>query len=157
MGYQIAPVNLTELMVSLNSGMVDSLYTSPVYAAGNQLFGIARNMSNINIAPFMGGILINETTWRRIPDRYKPQLLEICKRAEREIEASISSLEAEAISTMRRHGLIVNELTPQQMQVWYDDVARYESNLISGSNPVFHRDFYFRIRDILTEYRRGRQ
>ncbi|MCL2442336.1 MAG: TRAP transporter substrate-binding protein DctP [Treponema sp.] len=154
MGYQVVPVGLSELLVALNSGRVDAVYQSPVYTAGNQIFGITRNMANMNVAPFMGGILMNEVTWRRIPDRYKPQLQEVCRRLEREIEASINNLETHAINTMVRHGLRVNELTPAQMQMFYSDTERYENNLVGTTNPVFNRDFYFRIKNILTEYRR---
>jgi TRAP-type C4-dicarboxylate transport system substrate-binding protein len=156
MGYQMIPVNLTEIVVQLNSGAVEAIYQSPVFAAGTQLFGVARHMLSINVAPFMGGLILNNTAWRRIPETYRPRLMEICRRMEREIEQSIASMEAESISTMLRYGLIINELTPEQMQVWYDDTARYENNLIGGVNPVFNRDYYIRIRNILTEFRRGR-
>ena len=156
LSYQVVPANLTELLFSLQSGRIDATYISPIYAAGSQLFGIANNMSNINVAPFMGGVLMNEVTWRRIPDRHKPAIMEVNRRLEREIETSIASLEAEAINTMVRHGLRINELTPAQMQVWFDDTARFENRLVGGANPTFNREFYTRIRDILTEYRRGR-
>jgi TRAP-type C4-dicarboxylate transport system substrate-binding protein len=103
----------------------------------------------------MGGILMNETAWRRIPDKYKSELLAICKRMEKDIEMSIINLENETISTMARYGLQINELTPQQMQEWYDDTARYESRLIGTNPPVFNREYYNRINAILTEYRKG--
>jgi len=61
MGYQIVPVALPDCLVSLRSGMIDAAYNSPIYVAGNQLFGIAGNMANVNIAPFMGGIFLNNT------------------------------------------------------------------------------------------------
>jgi len=156
MGYQMVPLELSQLPISLNNGTVDAVYQSPVYAAANQVFGICRNMSGVNVAPFMGGILMNNAAWRSIPDRYKPQLLEISSRIEREVAASIASLEREAISTMVRYGLQINELTDEQLQVWYDDTARYENNLVGTTNAVFNRDYYIRIRNILTEYRRGR-
>jgi TRAP-type C4-dicarboxylate transport system substrate-binding protein len=156
MGYQIVPVGLPDCLVSLRSGMIDATYLSPVYAAGNQIFGIAGNMANVNIAPFMGGIFLNNTAWRRIPDKYKPQLLEVCKKLEREIESSISNLETEATSTMVRYGLKVNNPSAQQLQAWYDDTAKYENNLVGGSTPVFNREYYSLIKDILIEYRKGR-
>jgi len=153
LGYQVVIVNITEQLFALQSNRVEALYNSPILSAGNQTFGIAGNMANINVCPFMGGILMNEITWRRIPDRYKPALMEACRRVEREIETSILNLENEAINTMIRHGLKVNTLTPAQAQVWYDDMARYEERLVGGANPVFNREYYFRIKDILTEYR----
>ncbi|MDR0302128.1 MAG: TRAP transporter substrate-binding protein DctP [Treponema sp.] len=156
MGYQMVPVSLPDCLVSLRSGMIDATYQSPVYAAGNQIFGIAGNMANINIAPFMGGILVNNTAWRRIPDKYKPQLLEVCKRLEGEIESSISGFETESISIMANYGLKINTPSPAQLQTWYDDTAKFENNLVGGSTPVFNREYYFLIKDILTEYRKER-
>jgi len=156
MGYQVVPVGLPDCLVSLRSGMIDATYQSPIYAAGNQLFGIAGNMANVNIAPFMGGVFLNNTAWRRIPDKYKPQLLEACKKLEREIESSISGFESEAISTMVKYGLKINNPSAQQHQAWYDDTAKYENNLVGGSTPVFNREYYLLIKDILTEYRKGR-
>jgi TRAP-type C4-dicarboxylate transport system substrate-binding protein len=135
--------------------MVDALYLSPVYAAGNQIFGVAKNMMDINVAPFMGGILMNNTAWRRIPDKYKPQLQAICKQLESQIESSIANLENDAISTMVRYGLKINQLSPQQKQEWYNDMAQYENRLV-GPNPIFSREYYQKITSILSDFRRGR-
>jgi len=156
MGYNVVAADLTEIVMSLQSGRIDVTYISPVFAAGTQLFGVAKNMSSINVAPFMGGILMNEITWRRIPDRFKPALLEACKKVEKEIETSIANLDAEALSTMQRHGLIVHNLTSTQNQIWYDDTNKYEDKLIGGARPIFNREYYFRIKNILTEIRKGK-
>jgi TRAP-type C4-dicarboxylate transport system substrate-binding protein len=118
-----------------------------------QLFGIAKNMTNINIAPFMGGILMNNTAWRRIPEQYQEQLRAVCKQVETDIDGSFSRLEADAISTMSRYGLNVLQLNSRQVQEWYDDMAKYESSL---AGPIFNRPLYQRIKLILEDYRRGR-
>ena len=154
LNYQMVPVNLTEVLLAFQSNRIDAAYMSPIFAAGSQMFGIANNMSSINVSPFMGGILMNEVTWRRIPERFRPALMEVCKTLEREIESSIAQLESEAISTMVRHGLKINELTPAQKQVWFDDTARFENRLVGGANSIFNRDYYNRINEILTEFRR---
>jgi TRAP-type C4-dicarboxylate transport system substrate-binding protein len=155
MGYQMVPVNLPELMVFLNGGMVDAVYNSPIFAAGQQVFGVAKNMTDINVAPFMGGILMNNTAWRRIPDKYKSQLLAICKKMERDIEVSIANLEDDAVSTMTKYGLTIIRPDSQQKQEWYADTSRYENNLV-GANPIFNREYYQKINAILSDYRRGR-
>jgi len=155
MGYQVVPVALPDCLVSLRSGMVDAVYQSPIYSAGNQLFGVAGNMTNVNIAPFMGGIFLNNTAWRRVPEKYKPQLIELCKKLEREIESSISGFEADAVSTMVKYGLKINSPSPQQLQSWYDDTAKYENNLVGGATPVFNKEYYALIKDILADYRKG--
>jgi len=153
LGYNVVPANFSEVMFSLQSGRVDATYLSPVYAAAQQIFGIAGNMTTINVAPFMGGILMNDVTWRRIPENYRGVIMEASKKIEKEIEASIAKLESDAISTMLKYGLKINDLSAQQSQVWYDDTAKYENRLVG---TIFNRDFFNKINTILTDYRRGR-
>jgi TRAP-type C4-dicarboxylate transport system substrate-binding protein len=153
MGFQMVPVNINDVLVSLNSGMLDAVYQSPIAVAGSQLFGVAKNMSTVNLAPFMGGILMNQNAWQRIPDKYKPQLMAICKRIEAEIDSSIAKLEADAVSTMSRYGLIINQNSPQQMQEWYDEMVLHESELVG---PIFSKDVYQKINAILADYRKRR-
>jgi len=156
MQYNIVPASLNELLMSLQSGRVDATYISPIYAASGQLFGIAGNMSTVNVAPFMGAVLMNDVTWKRIPENFKPALMEACRKAQAEIEASLASLEIEAVNTMVKHGLKIVDLTPEQMQVWFDDTDKYENRLIGGANPLFNREYYNRVSSILTEFRRTR-
>jgi TRAP-type C4-dicarboxylate transport system substrate-binding protein len=153
MGFQMVPVTMNDVLVSLNGGMIDAVYQSPISVAGYQLFGVAKHMSTINLAPFMGGIIMNRTAWRRIPDRYKDRLMEICKQIETEIDGSIAKLEAEAVATMSRYGLIVNQASSAQEQEWYQEMTRHESELVG---PIFNKEIYQKITDILDEYRRGR-
>jgi TRAP-type C4-dicarboxylate transport system substrate-binding protein len=152
MGYQMVPVAMNQVLVYLNGGMIDAVYQSPVNVGGLQIFGVAKNMASINIAPFMGGIVMNQAAWRSIPDRYKPQLLGIAKRLEAELDTSIQQLEASAIATMREYGLIVNELSPAQERLWYDDVNRVIPSLLDSA---FNRELYGRIEAILRTRRNG--
>jgi TRAP-type C4-dicarboxylate transport system substrate-binding protein len=153
MGFQMVPVNMNDVLVSLNSGMIEAVYQSPISVAGYQIFGVAKNMSTINLAPFMGGIIMNQAAWRRIPNRYKDRLMAICKQIEREIDGSIAKLEAEAVATMSRYGLTVNQANPAQEQEWYREMTRHENELVG---PIFNKEIYQKITDILQEYRRGR-
>jgi TRAP-type C4-dicarboxylate transport system substrate-binding protein len=109
-------------------------------------------MATINLAPFMGGIVINQSAWRRIPEKYRADLQKITKQVEREIEASFSKLEEEAVHSMSQYGLVVNRLNPRQEEEWYKDAEKYTDELIS----VFNKDMYEKITAILRDYRRGR-
>jgi TRAP-type C4-dicarboxylate transport system substrate-binding protein len=153
MGFQMVPINLNEVLVGLNSGMIDAVYQSPIFVAGLQVFAVAKNMSSLNLAPFMGGILMNQTAWRRIPDQHKAKIMLICKRIEGEIESSIAKLEEEAVSTMSKYGLQINTLSPALEEEWYREIAAHENDL---AGPIFDREIYQKIKDILTEYRKGR-
>jgi TRAP-type C4-dicarboxylate transport system substrate-binding protein len=126
---------------------------SPLLAAGNQVFGVANNMLNLNVAPVMGGLVMNQPGWRAIPERYRAMILEISKRVEREMDLSIIALETEAIDTMRRYGLQINEPNASQVQLWHNSLERAIPGLLG---TTFNRDLYNRFTTILSNYRSGR-
>jgi TRAP-type C4-dicarboxylate transport system substrate-binding protein len=153
MGYQMIAVPLNETLIALNGGMVDAVYQSPLYVGSMQLFGIVKNMASINIAPFMGGIVLGRDAWAAIPPQYKSQLQAIAKRVEQDILRSTQRLESDIIKTMVRHGLKINQLSPQQEQVWFEDTNRAMPNLLG---TTFDRDIYERIVALLRTYRSQR-
>ncbi|MDR0760029.1 MAG: TRAP transporter substrate-binding protein DctP [Treponema sp.] len=153
MGYQMIPVSLNELLFALNGGMVDAVYQSPIYVGSMQLFGAAKNMASINIAPFMGGIVLSREAWAGVPSQYRARLQAVAKRVEQEIYRSTQQLEADVINTMTQHGLKVNQVSPQQEQVWYDDTNKAMPALLG---TTFDRNIYERITALLQKYRSQR-
>ncbi|MDR1031390.1 MAG: TRAP transporter substrate-binding protein DctP [Treponema sp.] len=153
MGYQMVPVTMNDLLVSLNSGMVDAVYQSPVLVGGMQFFGITKHMASINIAPFMGGIILNQRAWSRVPEAYKPALIEVSRRIAEDISDSITRLESDVVKTMTSYGLKINQISPEQEQMWYTDVERAMTTLLG---TTFNRDLYQKINGILQQYRNGR-
>ena len=152
MGFQMIPVSLNDVLISLNSGMVDTVYMSPIAVAASQLFGITKNMLSLNVAPFMGGIVVNESAWRKIPEKHRPALQAICKRIEAEVDGSFAALEADAVATMVKFGLTVNTISAQQEKEWINDIGRYESRL---AGPIFDAGIHRKIVNILNAYRAG--
>jgi TRAP-type C4-dicarboxylate transport system substrate-binding protein len=152
-GYPVIPVNNSEIIVALNSGRIDAVYQSPVIVASMQFFGITKYMTSINIAPVMGGIVLNRVAWRAIPDRYKPRIIESAKRIEREMNGEIQRLEKEAISTMTKYGLVTQQLTPEQNRAWYDDVERSYPAMLG---TTLDRNIFEKI-DVILKAHRGKR
>ena len=153
MGFQMVPIPQDDILIALNSPMVDAVYSSPVAVGSTQIFGLAKNMASINVAAFMGAIVLNRRAWSSIPERYKPQLIEATRRREAELDKIVRSFEEDMIKTMGNFGLKVNELTPAQEQLWYDEVGRAMPGMVG---TVFDRGIYNRIYAILSEYRSRR-
>jgi TRAP-type C4-dicarboxylate transport system substrate-binding protein len=119
-----------------------------------QLFGAAKNMASINIAPFMAGIVLNKQAWQSIPDRYKPELLRLTRKAGLEIEASLLKLENDAVTNMTRHGLKTHQITVQQQQLWYNEIQQALPKLLgNGPDKPFDRTTFSKIERILRNYR----
>ncbi|MDR2363770.1 MAG: TRAP transporter substrate-binding protein DctP [Spirochaetaceae bacterium] len=151
MGFQMVRVATTDVAQRLNSGMIDAIYQSPISVSAFQLYRVAKHMSTVNLAPFMGGVLMSKTAWARIPPQYQEPLREIVRQAGAEIENSFQRGEEEAIATMRQNGVSINQASPQQEQEWYREITRYIPDLVNRN--VFHREMYERIQGILQDYR----
>jgi TRAP-type C4-dicarboxylate transport system substrate-binding protein len=149
MGYQMTPLAMNQILVSLSAGQIDAVYQSPVNAGGLQIFGLAKNMASIPVAPFMGAIILNQRAWRSIPDKYKPELMRITRQVEAELDRSVQEFEAEVIRTMVNYGLTINQVSPEQEKAWYDDANRVMPSLMGR---VFDRDMYNRIAALLRPY-----
>ncbi|MDR2094088.1 MAG: TRAP transporter substrate-binding protein DctP [Treponema sp.] len=154
MGYQMVSIHTNDILVAFNNGTIESVYNSPIMIGGLQVFGIAKNMASINIAPVMGGILMNDTAWRAIPARYKPKLEELTRKLEREMDSSIMKLENDAIAAMTKYGLAVNTLSPEQEYLWYQDIGRAVPSLFGST---MDRNLYEKIETILKNFRGKRR
>lgn len=150
MGYNPISMPQPELLTSLNSGLVDAFYTSPLVAGGFQWFGLAPYMLDLKVAPFLGAIIISESAWRRIPNNIKEELEEAARTVAQQIDEDVRELDREAVESMKLYGLTVTELTPGQRSAWIDDVARYDDAMLEVFEPTMTQ----RVRDILDEYGR---
>jgi TRAP-type C4-dicarboxylate transport system substrate-binding protein len=153
LGYQVVMAEQNQLLIRLNAGAIDAVYQSPIASAGFQFFGIANNMASINIAPFLGGIVLNRHAWESIPEHYRDDLIKISRRIGSEIETSLLKLENDAVQAMIKNGLKVNNVSSQQAQIWYDDMRGAIPALLGST---FDRDTYNKIEKILQNYRSGR-
>jgi len=154
MGFQMVPAAQDDLLIAMNSPMVDAIYQSPIAVGGAQLFGVAKNMASLNLAPFMGAIILNKRAWNSIPEKYKPRLIEAAKKEERELDKIVRRFEVDMIKTMGTYGLTVNQLTPAQEQIWYDDAEKVMPNMMSTFSD---KNLFTRIQNLLNEHRAGRR
>ncbi len=113
-------------------------------------------MLSMPIAPVLGGIVLNQVTWKKIGDlnsKYQQQLLDVTRKIGNEFDNSLSKTVSDAVATMKRSGLKENQATAAQQQMWFSEVERATVSLVG---TTFDRDIYQRVSAILTRIRGGR-
>jgi len=154
MGFQIIESDWSEVGNKLNAGTVAAVYQQPAAVAAYQLQSILKNMLSINIAPVLGGIVLNQVTWKKIGDlnsKYQQQLIDATRKIANEFDSSLTKTVSDAVVTMKRSGLKENQATAAQQQMWISEVERATTNLLG---TTFDRDIYQRVSTILTRIRR---
>ncbi|GMO27018.1 MAG: hypothetical protein Ta2B_07540 [Termitinemataceae bacterium] len=152
MGYQVIPLSITDEIIALNSGSVDVIFQSPISAAPMQLFGIAKNMSDFKIAPFLGAIVMNNAGWNSLPAKHKEKLLNAAAALGPQIDPKIAQLESFAIKTMKDNGLNVVSASDSDLNQWYADMDKAIPALLA--NKTFNQDLYNKISAILKRIRK---
>jgi len=159
-GFQLVPVPRNDILVALNSNMVDAIFSSPAGVGSTQVFGLAKNMASINVAPFVGAIVFNRQAWNAIPERFKPELIAATRRIETELDRSVRGMEGEILKMMENYGLVVNQLSPAQEQLWYEEFERAIPSIVGslGTRGIYYdRGIYERIQTLLRNHRSGRR
>lgn len=151
LGFKTVTLTLNEIMAGLSSGMVDACYTVPLGAVAYQWFGIAKNMCTLPMAPVLGGIIISDRIWRRIPEDIKPDLIAAAEKVGGKLEDQNAAMEREMMDIMREHGLAEHAVPPDAEKEWRELFARGVESLVGDS---FSTDAYVYVRDIITEYRK---
>lgn len=152
MGYKPIGVDMTQFITSLNSGLIDSIFTSPVAAGSFQWFGIAKNMLDLPIAPFIGALIIEEKSWNRIPAETRAQLIEVAgKTVTSQMDAAIDNLDDFAITSMKKYGLNVITPTDAAKEAWR---AEFERGVSLTLGTAFDKSLYDKIKALVQEYRK---
>ena len=148
-GYQIIPNDLKDLMMALQSGMVDSFYLTPLVAASGQYFTLAPNMCSLKIAPVVGGIVVTQKIWDKIPQQYKEDMLKATQDISEQLNTDRTKLEEEAIKTMKEYGLKINEV-PRDAVIQWQKAAEKGIEVLKGK--VFTNEIYNVLKHHIDEY-----
>jgi TRAP-type C4-dicarboxylate transport system substrate-binding protein len=153
MGFQVIESDWSDVGPKLATGAVMAAYQQPAAIAAFQLHTQLKNMLSINVAPVLGGIVVNQVTWRRIGamnPRYQQELMRVTRQIADELDKSMQRTVSEAVAAMKREGLKENVPTAAQAQLWYNEVDRVVPALVG---TTFDRDLYNKITTILTRFR----
>lgn len=149
-GYHIVPTDLKDMMMALQSGMVDSFYLPPLVAGSGQYFALAPNMCALKIAPLVGGLVIMDRIWERIPENFKPPMMAAVDRAARKLAGETDALEKKALDSMKKNGLVIHEAPADSLAKWKEAAEQGMDELVG---KVFSKEIYERLLQILQEFR----
>jgi TRAP-type C4-dicarboxylate transport system substrate-binding protein len=106
-GFRPVVLSSTDIVPSLQTGMIDCLANAPLYVLTARLFERAPNMLDVSWGYLFGATLVRKETWEKIPADVRPKLLEIARELGRRVDAEVKRQNDEAIAAMRKQGLWV--------------------------------------------------
>ncbi len=154
LGFHPVPLAVTDLMSSLQSGMVEAFSATPLSAASQQWFALAPNMCAMRWAPLVGAIVVNTRVWNKISPELRPRLLEASRKAAAEMQEETGKADAEAVEIMKKHNLTVNPVPADAVAEWKGVV---ESGLPKLYGNSLDKEEIESIRALLRDFRTSSQ
>jgi TRAP-type C4-dicarboxylate transport system substrate-binding protein len=109
-GFTPVVLSSTDIITSLQTGMIDCVPNVPLYALPVRLFERASHMIDVNWGFLVGATVVRKDTWERIPADLRPKLLAIARELGKKVDAEVGKLNTDAVAAMKKQGLDVVEV-----------------------------------------------
>jgi len=151
-GVSAIPLSVPDVLIGLQTGLVDVVYAPPTGAISLQWFTKVKYMTDVPLAYLAGGIVVNKDTFKQLPPAFQNILIESSQRHLDKLKAITRNENREAIKVMMKHGAKI--ITPSQKQI---DEFKELSNkaMVHIGGQTFSKKVLDEVRSHLESYRRG--
>jgi TRAP-type C4-dicarboxylate transport system substrate-binding protein len=118
-GINAVPLEQTDVLTGLQTGLIEVVPSVPVVALAGQFYNPAPNMLDMNWVPVVGATVISKKTWDAIPAGQRDAMMKAATEAGEQIKRSSRDESAKAVEAMKKRGLKVQSLTPEQLAEWH--------------------------------------
>lgn len=149
-GFTAVALETSDIVPGLETGLIEAIPCPPVFALKTQIDRRAPHMLEINWAPLVGAIVINQKTWNSLPASLHEPLLQAARATVDEIRTAGRKESEESAKAMTQRGLQITRLTPELVQEWRS-LAEQTYPQVRGK--VVPTDVFDQTMQILQQYR----
>jgi TRAP-type C4-dicarboxylate transport system substrate-binding protein len=150
LGFQVVPLEWSDVLTSLQTGLVDTVPTAPLLALAGQYDLVAKHMLELNYVPLVGATVITKKVWDEIPADKRESLLKAASDAGVQMQAKSRAESKEAVEAMKKRGLQVHPLTSELENEWRQFL---EASYPKIRGTIVPADTFDEVRGVLAEYR----
>lgn len=150
MGYQAVPLEVSDILPGLQTGLITALPTGPFFALAGQFDTVAKHMVDIKWAPLLGGAVITRKAYEAMSPAGREQLIAAAAQAAERIRARARAEDQESIAALQKRGLTVHTPSPEVVGEW-QRLAEQAYPRIRGS--WVPADIFDAVRGAVAEYR----
>jgi len=114
-GVSAIPLSVPDVLVGLQTGLVDVVYAPPTGAISLQWFTKVRYMTDVPLAYLAGGIVIKKDVFRQISPAFQNLILESSQTYLNQLKTVTRTENREAVKVMAKQGVKI--ITPSKDQI----------------------------------------
>lgn len=152
-GVPPVPLPLPDVLTGLQTGLIDTVMTSPIGAVVLQWYTKVKYMTEQPLVYIYGTFVLSQKAWNKVPVQDRPVIREILERYIAKANAQTRIDNTKAIKTLKNQGITFVTLNPssyQKMQVMSNNAI----NTLLGSGE-FDANMLAEIRSIIESIRKG--
>jgi TRAP-type C4-dicarboxylate transport system substrate-binding protein len=111
-GFNPVVLSSTDIITSLQTGMIECMPNVPLYVLTARLFEKAPYMIDVNWGWVVGATVVRKDTWEKIPADLRPKLAAIARELGAKVDAEVARLNGEAVTAMEKQGLKIVKVDP---------------------------------------------
>jgi TRAP-type C4-dicarboxylate transport system substrate-binding protein len=146
------PLSLVDVLTSLQTGLIDAAYATPLSALVLQWNTRVEYMTRVPLANVSGAVVVSKRKFDSIPPDLQEMLVRNGKKYMAELTRRSRLENDEAIGTLIRNGVKVVEVTSPATLKEYVDLGRKARKSLVGS--LFDQKFLDRIEKTIADYRK---
>ncbi len=154
LGYTPVPLETSDILPSIQTGMITAVPATPYFALASQVYATAPHMLDINWAPIVGALVVTKKAWDEMSPAARDALqaagaqagLHMRTKARREVD--------EAVEAMKKRGLQVHKPTPEQLAEWNALAEKLYPRIRGRMVPA---DTFDEVMALLKAYRAGKR
>ena len=111
-GFNPVVLSSTDIITSLQTGMIECMPNVPLYVLTARLFEKAPYMIDVNWGWVVGATVVRKDAWEKIPADLRPKLAAIARELGAKVDAEVAKLNTEAVTAMEKQGLKIVKVEP---------------------------------------------
>ena len=149
-GVAPVPLSVTDVMTSLQTGMIDAVYSSPYALIALQWFTRVKYAMSQPLADALGAAIISRKIYDSLPDELKQILLSNSRTIISRLTVSSRTDNARAIETLKQRGITFLP-APPEIASEFDSIGRTARKLLVGT--LYSQEFLDDVESSLQGYR----
>jgi len=144
------PLPLTDVLTSLNTGMIDSVYNSPYGLVGLQWHRDLRFMSRMTVGYGTGALLVTKSQWDKIPPAMRDGISRLARSRLDRLVTEIREKNEETTAELEENGMRIVPLPEDELPTYIETGEQVAEEMVG---ELYDRAFLDRVKAVLAEHR----
>ena len=151
LGIHPIPLSITDVLTSLQTRLIDGVYTSPLAAIVLQWFSRVKFMLDVPLADASGAVILSKKKFDELPPDLQEILLRNGKKYMQKLTQQSRLDNAKSIETLKKNGITVIRPPSDKAVASYDEIGKQARRALVGK--LFPEELLNRVENAVAEYR----